>query len=282
MEKNLTIATLVKEVDRIYLDNSILSIDQSSKPNGHRYYETKSIAITLGAAYNYSKVPIRVLNRFYERTDALCELILKDSKFTASEAIIEEYRPLVNHLENAANHLHRKSSSVKRGNKEIILRTSLERCKDILATLNGRLTPLMRSLGEDGIQDIIRFIYEAKLHHSSDGSWVKRYNKVEKKPSKADAEISAQALLWSSLHQEKTAILTGDLDIINIIRNFEKYEKLAKLPKSLNEISARMVGVYLPNREKWDRELELTKAWPELKEIPPKLTAPPIENGLHN
>ncbi|MBS3165887.1 hypothetical protein J4444_02075 [Candidatus Woesearchaeota archaeon] len=76
--------------------------------------------------------------------------------------------------------------------------------------------------------------------------------------SYADAELVARSLEFTAENADDAAIITGDLDIVNLVRNFAEFDYSRGLPIEFKDLSLQgTVSVYFPSRERWRPDLEV-------------------------
>lgn len=273
-----TLEELAKRYVAVYIDNCIIGTDTNNifireKKRVHLGGTSLSLADRLGAARGFSEVKQSNLNSHALQANRIGKIIANYEAVLSTPKIIKEYLQFLEHIACTLDYFKRKSKLKKAGKKETKLNEIIEMHEAIYTTF-------CRRNGEHPYGDCLSdFLYRRRMHLSYDGLFAKKKgnNKKEKKGNKkkigdageaegkvslGDAELVGCALSHAFESEGNIAIVSKDLDVANLVRNFARDyhgEKLAyelKAEPGLRKLLGN-VAVYFPSSQNWVPELGL-------------------------
>ncbi len=239
------------EYGRAYFDNSVLTVDINRKEvltscGGSRDHIIHSVVLRFGAALNFREVKYRPLVRQAVHAARLYYFIAEHTKIRSVPRVVAEYARSINAFENSRDFLVSHSSTRKRGSKQEALEEAIRYHQLTYELLSERSTVSKIS------QRIAAAMREQRMHLPREGGYVKRRGKTKEEASIGDTELAAEALAHAVQNPENVAVITGDLDLANLIRNFGALLSRNSLPLPLCDLSLQgNVDVYFPSNECW-------------------------------
>lgn len=222
----------------------------------------QSIAERLGKAKSFSDISYNVLFRQLTFSELLCSAISTNHNVLASPSVVQEMKPFLDHLYRCLGYLSTKSSSQRYGKKAKWLQDICDIQRNIFGILNARVPEETTLSGE-----ISKYLQARRMHLSPDEDWHRKSGVVREDTSVADAELVAYALAESVVRDEThkpIAIVTGDIDVVNLVRNCFREVALARIPKALEDLVGKSpIQVYFPNDPSWSKDLSVHQVWPE-------------------
>ncbi len=251
METEPTLASLAQSAASVYLDNCILSADRNrGEYNGQnsRGSATTHLAKILGKAWRFSDVRYPLLARQAQQSAGIRSAIDENSTIRTISAVMKEHTSYIAHLHYNLRYLREHSVRKKMpGCKESTLTHIIEEHELIHEALQQRLPCY-----ENRSRKLASYLASREYHRSPDGLFMKKKGKNGKKgeASPADCQLVGEALLQAAKSSSEVAIVSADIDIINLLRNVAIQSGKRALPAMFPPATAR-VSVYFPSDENW-------------------------------
>src|SRR3989338_1720603 len=250
-----TLPQIVERMRVVYLDNSIMDRDsnyvKSIEPNPKNQPTSfKEIIINemrRRRSLNHTAIDVLLKQEVYAHQ--ICDLVKANNHIQTVPSIVEEYRAYVDILRNFNNGLNLNNGVPSRN--ESSLKRIVEYHQQILTLLKERSSSTEQTRG------IAETLRRRRMHRPKDYQFFKSRG-IQRDTSYADAELVARSLEFTAENADDAAIITGDLDIVNLVRNFAEFDYSRGLPIEFKDLSLQgTVSVYFPSRERWRPDLEV-------------------------
>lgn len=242
-----TLEKLAREETDIYLDNSVLNRDINDKTRKKIYQEVgrepADLPLRLGAAKKFSDVKQCALNRQAYFCCHFNQIVTSYANLKSVPEVLAEYDAFIKHLEVTLKFFKGRSRVRKPGKKELKLKEIIETHLNTYRILEERSAPQ-----PDGCL-FSSLLKEKRMHFSRDSLYVKRCHPVSQEASEGDADLVGNALANAFIGKE-TAILSQDLDIVNLVRNFAQDHHHNLIELGQRKIQGK-VSVYFPSETGW-------------------------------
>lgn len=244
-----SLENLAKNCKFVFLDNCIMNLDHNvdMKENDdmHQGKTDPSLATRLGAASNFSEVKQSNLNRHAAHAQRIKEMVLKYKSIVSCPEIMKEYLDFFEHIDRTRIYFKERSNNKRPGKKETKLREIIDTHRNIYQCFKKR----KKQLHPDYCSDIL---IRRHMHLSYDRLFTKVSSDVKKDVSLGDAKLVGSALTTAFEYPGEVAIVTRDLDVVNLLRNFAKFYSLGRLNSELR--GRKLQGsatVYIPSKDNW-------------------------------
>jgi len=263
-----TLPQIVERMRVVYVDNSIMDRDsnyaRSSEPNPEdqptSFKEIIEDEIRRRGSLNHTAIDVLLKQEVYSRQ--IRDLVKANNHIQTVPSIVREYLAYGDILRDLNNGLNWNNGVPSRN--ESSLKRIVEYHQQILTLLKER------SLSTEHTEEISGVLCRRRMHHPKDHQFFKSRG-IKRNTSYADAQLVARALDFTSENADDTAIITADLDIVHLVRNFAEFDYSRGLPTEFRDLSLQgTVSVYFPSREHWRPNLEadlLYKTAPGKKKI---------------
>ena len=203
----------------IYIDNCLLSTMPDISENN---WKTNSLSYQLGDLKRPQNIPKSLVRKCRIHTENRLEIFESEQNVSVSKSIFLEYKTFNTHLSNCFKRLNNNKNSLggKNNKKLDELKKLVYKSNDLKDCLSYKSKDV--SIEEKkNIEQLTRHLINKKMHFSSDGRYVKRIDSIHKDTSYSDAEIVSTAIVKSMGYKSnESIILTLDMDVVNIARNF--------------------------------------------------------------
>ena len=203
----------------IYIDNCILTtIPNNSEGNKM----DNSICYQLGDLKRSQNLPKSLVRKQRIHTKNMLDFMTSSELVSTSPSIVSEYQRFNWHLSGSFSRLgHNSNYRGGKDNKKINeLKKLVYVSNDLIDCLNYKSKNV--SIEErKNIEQLTGSIINKQLHHTLDGRYMKRKKVIENNTDYADAELVSTAIVKSMGYKSnESIILTLDMDVVNIARNF--------------------------------------------------------------
>jgi hypothetical protein len=248
MEKNnmSSLVELAGSCTSVYLDGCIVQRDKNYAEVKNQRGPPNDFAEKIGAAKRFSHLKYSFLKRHLSYISRFKDVIVDFVNIKSSPEVLKEYYPLVAHLETVLGFLKEHSSSKKKGRKEDLLSRIVGNYQQIYQLLKGRLPE-----ESDHVQQLETFLKENRMHYPARASLRKKKGKFNEETSPGDANLVSHALIESLRQGSDVAVITLDLDIINLVINFQSAYVAGNSPLEEGTLQGR-IAVYTPCEENWN------------------------------
>ncbi len=251
--QHILLEDLAQQSNVIYFDTSVLSMDrdQSAVLLGRQFKrkDLPDFSEILGKARNLRMLDERHLRHQFSHAHGLASIFQSHYSCAATPLVLGEYVNLVQHLQTCY-HYHQKHTRSPFGKKMRLLQAIVHLHKKRYAILSGRL----QDHEYLPVEEIVVYANQKRLHAPRGAWFVKSTRAIEETPSKADVEVMAYAI-FKAVEGMHVSVVTGDLDIANLIFNYGQQAHTNNVPMSL----AGFIDVYFPNKIGWTESLQLYK-----------------------
>lgn len=255
-----TLENLAKNCTAVFMDNCVMNLDQNydlrrgngehDSNNRHQIKTDPSILTRIGAAKYFSEVKQSNLNSHASQTKRLQQIILKYKTIVTCPEIITEYTDFINALDCSLSYFKRKSNTKRAGKKE----EKLKEIIDLHQTIYKAYRKRNRGRPQDYCSNILQ---KRRMHISHDDLFVKNY-RHSNETSEGDAGLVGNALTTAFESPGEVAIVSRDLDVVNLLRSFAKHYDLGNLDSDLRGRKIKgSTTVYFPSKDSWVPNLNL-------------------------
>ena len=203
-----TLDVLAKDMSYVYLDNSIMGRDYNRSVDSYLDH--------LRQDDGFPAIHRHRVEQQRNHTNKFGDSLFNNGNIIISPEVLSEYEVYISFLDTANQYFDVRSSFMRNERHEII-----ELHKFIYDLLEKRPAPYENH----EVINFPKFLRESTLHKPRDGKFKKWMSPVSSRPSGADSELVGHALgssYWAAVNKTPTkmAIITGDYDMVNLVRNF--------------------------------------------------------------
>jgi hypothetical protein len=206
----------------VLLDGSaIKSKPKIATTNRGELYNKGDICKRVGHAYNFREFPTRLVLREIKLFNRWIETISANHNILTVEEVVDEFEKVVLHYRTVLSYLKKRSKTPSRA-KEAAMNGLTNVSYTLYSMLQARSGYLNRCRDRainPIFYEMMRTIRNDRLNEPRIPSLTKQMAEI-KEVSEADLYLTATALYFSLQEDSPIAIITDDLDIANIIRNY--------------------------------------------------------------
>lgn len=263
MNGKIPLEQIVKRFPLILLDACVMNYPSSShkkaQPNHQRGDRLAlsgwGFCAQLGKAQRFSEIRYPQLKKELDYTLEILDLVERYPTIASTPGAVGQHTLYTRHIETCIRYLLEKNRNGKPGKIENGLRELLEKQTELVRVLKGR------SFLREGTEEITQFLIENDMNLPAGKKMRKKYLKI-KEVDEVDANLVSNAIL----NDGRTAIVSTDIDISNMVRNLWNLHHKKVLPWKPNlvlpeEIEKRLhrghLISYFLDPEKQRNSLEL-------------------------